>query len=82
MAGTTTASKRRTNISVSGDLLDAARAHDLNVSAIAEAALAEAVAAARRQAWLEDNREALALRRAWIERNGLPLARWQSWQPG
>jgi antitoxin CcdA len=77
----TAAAKRRANVTLSGDLIDAARALDLNVSAIAEAALAEAVRAARAKAWAEENAEALAQRRAWIEANGMPLARWQMWKP-
>lgn len=75
------APKRRANLTIAGDLLDAARAHDLNVSAIAEAALAEAVRAAEARAWRAENADAIAARAAWIEANGLPLARWQAWKP-
>jgi antitoxin CcdA len=73
--------KRRTNVTISADLLASARALDLNVSAIAEAALGEAVRSARAAAWQAENAEALRQRAEWIERSGLPLARWQSWRP-
>jgi antitoxin CcdA len=73
--------KRRTNVTISADLLAEARALDINVSAIAEAALDEAVRAARAAAWQAENAEALRQRVEWIGRNGLPLAGWQSWRP-
>ena len=45
-----------------------------NVSAISDAALAEAVRAAKAEAWARENAEAIAERRAWIEANSAPLA--------
>ena len=67
--------EERTEVTLSlpKDVVEAAREHDLDASAIAEEALRRAGAEARRQAWLEENREALAERDAWIEKNGLPL---------
>lgn len=73
--------KRRTNVTLDGRLLDAARDLDLNVSAIAESALRSAVRRAQAEDWVRKNAEAMARRAAWIEKNGLPLARWQSWTP-
>jgi antitoxin CcdA len=78
MAGS---AKRRTNISVDAALLEEARRHGLNVSALSEAALRIALRDARAAAWAAENAEALAQRRDWIERNGLPLAAWQVWSP-
>ncbi|WP_093254257.1 type II toxin-antitoxin system CcdA family antitoxin [Rubrimonas cliftonensis] len=78
---TSVAVKRRTNVTLDAALLDAARALDLNVSAIAETALDQAVRAARAEAWRAENTDAMARRTAWIEANGLPLAAWQSWKP-
>jgi len=66
--------KQRTNVSLTASNLAAARELGLNVSAISDAALAEAVRAARAEAWARDNAEAIAERRAWIEANGTPLA--------
>ncbi|GAA0306427.1 type II toxin-antitoxin system CcdA family antitoxin [Rhodovulum strictum] len=66
--------KQRTNVSLTASTLAAARALGLNVSAISDAALAEAVRAAKAEAWARENAEAIAERRAWIEANGTPLA--------
>ncbi len=53
------APKRPTNVSLNQDLVRAAKAYGLNVSRIAEAALAEAVRARAQQDWLANNAEAL-----------------------
>lgn len=66
--------KQRTNITLTAANLAAARELGLNVSAISDAALAEAVRAAKADAWARENAEAIAERRAWIEANGTPLA--------
>lgn len=66
--------KQRTNVSLTASNLAAARELGLNVSAISDAALAEAVRAAKAEAWARENAEAIAERRAWIEANGTPLA--------
>jgi antitoxin CcdA len=66
--------KQRTNVSLTASTLAAARELGLNVSAISDAALAEAVRAAKAEAWARENAEAIAERRAWIEANGIPLA--------
>ncbi|MGD9866212.1 MAG: type II toxin-antitoxin system CcdA family antitoxin [Pseudodonghicola sp.] len=73
--------KRRTNVTIDAATLDAARELGLNVSAVSEAALIEAVRQARAASWAARNAEALAQRRAWLDDNGLPLAKWQLWQP-
>jgi len=69
-----TTEKQRTNITLSAANLAAARELGLNVSAISDAALAEAVRAARAEVWARENAEAIAERRAWIEAHGTPLA--------
>jgi antitoxin CcdA len=68
------ADKLRTNVSLTASNLAAARELGLNVSAISDAALAEAVRAAKADAWVRENAEAIAERRAWIEAYGTPLA--------
>lgn len=73
------ATKRRTNVSLDARLLASARELGLNLSRIAEEALAAAVREARAKA--EENAEAIAQRAVWIEANGMPLARWQVWKP-
>jgi antitoxin CcdA len=69
--------KQRTNITLTAANLAAARELGLNVSAISDAALAEAVRTAKAEAWARENAEAIAERRAWIEANGTPLANLQ-----
>lgn len=69
-----TTEKQRTNVSLTASTLAAARELGLNVSAISDAALAEAVRAAKAEAWARENAEAIAERRAWIEANSAPLA--------
>lgn len=66
--------KQRTNVSLTATTLVAARELGLNVSAISDAALAEAVRTATAEAWARENAEAIDERRAWIEANGTPLA--------
>ena len=66
--------KQRTNVTLTATNLAAARAFGLNVSAISDAALAEAVRAARAHAWAAENAKAISERRVWIETNGTPLA--------
>jgi antitoxin CcdA len=69
-----TAGKRKTSLSLDADALDAARDLDLNVSAIADAALKGAVAEARRRRWLDENAEAFKAQDEWLEKSGHPLA--------
>jgi antitoxin CcdA len=69
-----TVEKQRTNITLTAANLAAARELGLNVSAISDAAVAEAVRAAKAEAWARENAQAIAERRAWIEANGTPLA--------
>lgn len=66
--------KRRTNVTLSVENLAAAREFGLNVSAISDAAVAEAVRAAKAKAWAAENAAAIAERRAWIVDEGTPLA--------
>lgn len=73
--------KARTNITVDRGTLEGARAYDLNVSLIAEQALAAAVRAEAARRWAVENAAAIAERAAWIERHGLPLADLQVWRP-
>lgn len=54
------APKKPTNVSLNEDLVRRAKAYGLNVSHIAEVALAEAVRQRAREVWLEENAEAIA----------------------
>lgn len=73
--------KKRTNVSLSGPLLDEARELGLSISKIAEGALEQAVRRERARRWQEENAAAIAERQDWIDRNGLPLADVQVLRP-
>jgi antitoxin CcdA len=62
--------KRATNVSVRRDLLEAARAAGINLSATLERALTEELAAAKRKRWREENREAIQAYNEHIEKHG------------
>ena len=66
--------KQRTNVTLTAANLAAARELGLNVSAISDAAVSEAVRVARARAWAVENAEAISERRAWIEAQGTSLA--------
>lgn len=53
------AAKRAVNVSVNADLASKAKALGINLSEALEMRLAELVAAAERQRWLEENRAAI-----------------------
>jgi antitoxin CcdA len=71
MAMTSATPKRRLNVSVRGQLIDAARAAGLNLSQVTEAALELALAEARRQAWERDHADAITAYADRIERDGM-----------
>jgi antitoxin CcdA len=62
--------KRATNVSIRGDLLAAARAAGVNLSATLERALTAELAKGKRKKWREENREAIAAYNHYIEKHG------------
>lgn len=66
--------RRKTSLSLDAEALDSAKELGINVSAVAEAALVKAIAAARREKWLADNSDAFTAQSEWHARNGHPLA--------
>lgn len=66
--------KRKTSLTLDAEVLDSAKALEINVSAVAEAALKRAVTEARHKQWLNENADNFAAQTAWHERNGHPLA--------
>jgi antitoxin CcdA len=64
--------KRAANLSVNADLLDEAKALDINLSATFERALEEEVRARKREQWLAENREWIAGYNAWVAEHGVP----------
>lgn len=63
-------SKARINLYIDEDVLAAARAAGMNISAFVESQLAAHAKHSREQQWLEENREAIAAYNARIERDG------------
>jgi antitoxin CcdA len=72
-----TGTKRATNVSLNGDLLEAAKEHGINISKACERGLADEVAAARSARWLAENKEAIESSNAYVEKFGLPLAKYR-----
>lgn len=68
------AAKRKTSLTLDAEALDHAKDLGINVSAVAETALQQAVADARQRQWLEENSEAFQAQSEWHEKNGHPLA--------
>jgi len=63
--------KKATNVSISADLLQAARELDLNLSQEFERHLAEVVRKKRAEQWLIDNREAIEAYNRFVAEHGL-----------
>lgn len=63
--------KRPANLSVSAELLDQARALEINLSATLERALEQEVRARLRAQWLQENDRAIQAYNARIEREGV-----------
>lgn len=68
------AAKRKTSLTLDAEALDRAKELGINVSAIADTALANAVAEAQRQKWLDENAAIFKAQSDWHDRNGHPLA--------
>jgi antitoxin CcdA len=65
------APKRPTNLSVNADLLERARALDINLSATLERALIEALRRQQREDWLRKNRAAIDAYNDEVESRGV-----------
>jgi antitoxin CcdA len=68
------ATKRKISLSLDAAALESARELNINVSAVADAALAKAISDARREQWLIENADAFAAQAEWHSRHGHPLA--------
>ena len=68
-----TATKRKTSLTLDIEALEAAKKFKINVSAVAEAALINAIDEARRMKWLAENADTFAAQSDWHERHGHPL---------
>lgn len=70
--------KRATNLSLSSDVLDAAKHLDINISQICDNYLREVVRREQERKWREDHADFIAAYNATIEAEGLPLDEWRS----
>lgn len=66
--------KRKTSLTLDIEALEAARELEINVSAVAEAALINAVREARRKKWLAENADVFAAQSDWHKQHGHPLS--------
>jgi antitoxin CcdA len=62
--------KRAVNVSISADLLQAARDNELNLSAILAAAVEHALRQLRKREWLEQNENAIQAYNSDVEEQG------------
>lgn len=70
--------KRATNLSLSSDVLEAAKQLDINISQVCDAYLREVVRREQERKWREDHADFIAAYNASIETEGLPLDEWRS----
>ncbi len=70
--------KRPANLSLSLDVLDAARELGLNVSQLCDAYLRQVVSAQQERRWREEHVDFIAAYNASLDAEGLPLDAWRS----
>lgn len=70
--------KRATNLSLSADVLEAAKQLDINISQVCDAHLREVVRREQERKWRADHAEFIAAYNATVETEGLPLEAWRS----
>lgn len=68
----------KVNLTLDAGVAETARALGLNMSRLAEAAIAEAAKAERNRLWRAENQTAIATYADEVARNGLPLAQFRS----
>jgi len=69
--------RRPTNVSLDGELVEEARALDINISRACEEGLERVVKEERRRRWIEENREAMEASNEYVRKHGLPLAKYR-----
>lgn len=73
-----TSAKRAVNLSLSSDVLDAAKQLGINISQTCEDHLRDAVRREQKRGWRADHADFIAANNAAIETEGLPLDEWRS----
>ncbi|MEX0954191.1 MAG: type II toxin-antitoxin system CcdA family antitoxin [Rhizobiaceae bacterium] len=69
--------RRSVNLSVNKELLEEAKALDINLSRAAEEGVSEAIRERKAQLWLEENREAIDENNRYFEEHGLPFSEYR-----
>jgi len=69
--------RRPTNVSLAAELIEEAKALEINISQACETGLAAAVKKVREDKWIADNWEAIQSSNAYVEAHGLPLAKYR-----
>ena len=75
MTAAKTSRTRPTNVSLDSALVEEAKALGVNISVASSRGLERAVAEARAERWIEENRAALDASNAYVAANDLPLSR-------
>lgn len=75
---TNTAAKRATHLTLSCDVLDAAKHLAINISQVCDSHLREVVRCEQERKWREDHVDFIAAYNTTIEAEGLPLDEWKS----
>jgi antitoxin CcdA len=70
--------KKATNLSLSTDVLEAAKDIEINISQVCDNYLRELVRRKQEQKWREDHADFIAAYNATVEAEGLPLDEWRS----
>ena len=65
------APKKATNLTVNTDLLSQAKALNINISSILEAALIETLKRNKRNEWLQNNEDAIQAYNSIVDQNGI-----------
>ena len=75
---TGTSGKRAINLTLSADVLEAAKSLEINISQVCDSYLREVVRREQERMWREDHADFIAAYNATIEAEGLPLDEWRS----
>ncbi len=78
MAITEVAVKKATNITLSIDVLNEAKALGINISQTCDQYLRELVRSERERRWQQENAEFIAAYNQTVEQEDLPLVQWRS----
>ncbi len=74
----TASPKKATNITLSADVLEQAKALGINISQSCDQFLREQIRLEQERRWQQENAEFIAVYNQTVESEGLPLAEWRS----